>query len=1521
MSKQKVRKLTKLILFIFIFSIILTNVSLAVPPKRIFAERDSNDAGSSALSTKASLHTTQSNKEPAANQADSGVEEEADREKEQSINLLETEKNNEKEDFNRRPQLLITELSPNSRGGGIDYYEFFEVYNNTNQPQTLSNYSFTYQYMDTGVEKRFQLPAVTIDPHKAKVFWFNNGNRTLDDFNKNYGISLTSDQVIAFKDVFPGFINGGNRAIIIKNRSGAEIVSASYLAAESDNTGADIQYKYPTSGTKMEKHQVLAAPTPGTIDSVQIPANPVELDPIPPDTKAPVITFTPVTNANVFTTVKIKAVIKDNVADPFVTLYYKKEGDKTFTSLAMDESAKGSTKYSAEIPSMSAESKIVYYIEAADGTNHTKTKKYTLSIKKPKVDYRKIPSFLITEIAPDSTNVGSGDGYEFVEIYNNTDKDLNFRDYKIHYRNGIDPNTDISWPSSPENVVIPSRKTLVFWMMNGQNSEKKVADFNANYKTNLVENKDIVKIYRDGMANGAAKGLAVATNSNQEIAVSYYNDEFNVDDTHANKGIIYTYPADGSTRLKKISAGVEKATPGKVKRIQVPAEVVHIEDDNVKPTIKDVTRIKSINQKKDLHIIADASDNIGIKSVRLFYKSNTDKKYKQAILAENFDDLMYDYTIHTPEIIGKKFVEYYFVVSDGTNKVTSNKFKVQITTDLNNASLRLNVKNGDILRDEKILKGTSKTDSPNDVKLLIDGSEVTGNIYKSVENSAYFAFEASGVNTFFQNGVTIGKDIIRIFDDGVNDWDTITVPIDADRLQLGKNNISIRAGNKVSPFQLDVLEENRDNFKIRNVRLMLPNGTIIKDPTHKDVKKTYDLGESRPFEDFTFTIPEKYTTSKSYKWDTESVSDGKHIVHVQDKNEKTSISVLVDNTAPVLKTNIKEEKEYKGKFTINIEATDAVAGIKTMQVMLDAKEIEVPFKTSSSKLSPGEHKLTITAFDKVGNKAQKTVRFSVVNENPSKPELISSTAKVNGNPKLQVKVTDPTNDALHVSFYKGLQYDASKTQYVKAYKNAADVEPPNTMVPKGEQFFTTEDISLVSKEDQQYLITDSKTKFPYHRFDVTVDSSVDKTDVVELVWKGKSLKGRKVSMYAWNHLTNKWMTIDFKIAGQGSFELKGNAAVREFVKNNKINVLIQDEIPISPDQYDYTFVWMSDTQYYADSYPWIYERETNWIAEMKDEMKIKYVFHTGDIVDKSNQEYQWKDADKFMKVLEDNHIPYGVLAGNHDVDHKTSDYTQFSKWFGEDRFKDMSYYGGSYKNNRGHYDLISANGNDYIMLYMGWGVQDEDIKWMSDILKQFPDRKAILNFHEYLQVSGTRSPLGDKIYNQVVLPNKNVITVLSGHYHDSETLIDPIDDNRDGNPDRQVYQMLGDYQSGPEGGQGYIKLLHFNQKNNKIMVNTYSPYLDDYNFYDPSDFPEKDERNIQMDLQPNEKRVATDYFAVNIYTDKEIGKDKNVQSGGTAEIDWKDLAGNNQYYWYAVAEDDFTGRAVSDIWTFTKGGN
>ena len=428
------------------------------------------------------------------------------------------------------------------------------------------------------------------------------------------------------------------------------------------------------------------------------------------------------------------------------------------------------------------------------------------------------------------------------------------------------------------------------------------------------------------------------------------------------------------------------------------------------------------------------------------------------------------------------------------------------------------------------------------------------------------------------------------------------------------------------------------------------------------------------------------------------------------------------------------------------------------------------------------------------------------------------------------------------------------------------------------------------------------------------------SDQIELKWNGKSLPGRKVTMYAWNHTEGKWLVVDTKVATKEDFQLKGSVSGSGFVKNHSVQIIVQDEIAVS-NNYDYSFVWMSDTQYYSASYPHIYKKMTDWVNENQTKMNIKYVFHTGDLVDTAEDANQWNNANQAMKTLDMGKVPYGVLAGNHDVGHKTGDYTEFYKYFGENRFTSQDNYGESYKNNRGHYDLVSANGNDFIMVYMGWGVNDEDITWMNKVLAEHPDRMAILSFHEYMLVSGSRSPIGNKIFEKVVVPNKNVIATLSGHYHDSETLISDIDDNGDGTADRKVYQMLADYQGGPEGGQGFMRLLQVNPAENRIYVKTYSPYLDQYNFYDPTLYPGKDEFVIELgDLKPKEKVVSTDYFEVNVFTKNEIGTVKNVASGEAATVMWKKLEKANTYGWYVTVADAYKGKAVSEISQFTLKG-
>ena len=154
------------------------------------------------------------------------------------------------------------------------------------------------------------------------------------------------------------------------------------------------------------------------------------------------------------------------------------------------------------------------------------------------------------------------------------------------------------------------------------------------------------------------------------------------------------------------------------------------------------------------------------------------------------------------------------------------------------------------------------------------------------------------------------------------------------------------------------------------------------------------------------------------------------------------------------------------------------------------------------------------------------------------------------------------------------------------------------------------------------------------------------------------------------------------------FELKAKVNVGDTVRDNVLHVLIQDLFP-SPEDVDFTFAWVSDTQYYSDAYPDIYRTMMKYLVDQKEEKKITYSIHTGDIVDDWYRPDEWAVADESMKMLDDAGMNYGVVAGNHDVNFSEADYSEYYKYFGRDRFEKQPTYGDDNHNNRDHYDLVS----------------------------------------------------------------------------------------------------------------------------------------------------------------------------------------------------------------------------------------
>ena len=279
-----------------------------------------------------------------------------------------------------------------------------------------------------------------------------------------------------------------------------------------------------------------------------------------------------------------------------------------------------------------------------------------------------------------------------------------------------------------------------------------------------------------------------------------------------------------------------------------------------------------------------------------------------------------------------------------------------------------------------------------------------------------------------------------------------------------------------------------------------------------------------------------------------------------------------------------------------------------------------------------------------------------------------------------------------------------------------------------------------------------------------------------------------------------------------------------------------------------TVAWMTDTQHYAnhqakENVPDIYPIMTGFLRDKAEQMHLVYVVHTGDLVHVNDSEENWKVARDAMDLLEG--IPNGVLAGNHDMEPSKGGYKNYWKYFGEKRYDQQPCYGESYENNRGHYDLVTVSGRDYIFVYMSHAPDKKAVRFIVSSFQKHPDRVGILCLHDFITTEGTLSEAGEQLREQVVAKCPNVYMVLCGHRYGLYTLEDAFDDDGDGVKERTVYEIMMNYQAaGKQGGGGYLRLMQFDEQAHEIRCINYSPYLDDYDWLDD---PSHKENRYEMD--------------------------------------------------------------------------
>ncbi|MFG6402134.1 metallophosphoesterase [Microbacterium sp. P04] len=1166
----------------------------------------------------------------------------------------------------------------------------------------------------------------------------------------------------------------------------------------------------------------------------------------------------------------------------------------------------------------------------------------------------------VTEVLPDSKiNLGGSDAFEFIEVYNANSTPIDFSDYSINYLYP-DTSTATLWPAVPANVVIPGGETLVFWIKNGGNAALGEAEFNAAFGSSLTMGKNLVEITSAGMANGSARGVEVITNTGHSVSRSYYNMNLPTDDVQPDLGIRYIAGAEDPSLAEIVD--LAPATPGVVQEDQVPAGLQIVPADTIAPTITDRTPT-AIDPAADFLISFAIADNVDARTATMTLRNDVDATPLTLNLTDSGDGT-YTYEVPAVDLIGKSWYEYSVVVSDGTNDTSLATTRVGVTG-VDTSPVRLNVTDGQFVSGSTdIIAGGENY--PSTVELSIGDDTV--DTAPSLERAPVFAFQVSGVNFYFKNGVLVGdgpraeRDVLRIFDNTITSWETLSTAVPLEYTKQGDELVvSVWAGTKKAP-EID-LGENNDDFDIRTLRLVLPDGRTLTPTGYDDPSRVLGMGDSvnasngstgkYDYFDARFTLPDDAFSAVTHVWDTTKTQDGPVRVRAIDGTQTATRTVTVDNTAPVISSTIVDGSEYQGQIDINATVVDAGSGVAdgSMVATLDGAAITLPYTTSSVTLPAGQHELSITATDKVGNVATSKAVFTTFEEQPTGTILAPAEgAEVEaGNVTLQAQVTDPTDDKLDVSFLEGRRLDLADGEVATSagtVNDALDVQRDQPTTISSEQLQQLAAVDGVSTD------VSSDEEFPYQVFDLNT-GDITPGSQVRATWSGRANADATVLLYAMRADGSGWdeVTRHVATADDEQFTLTGVIDAATYAVDGKVRMLVQHsegfagenlsnrDTAVTPhnaedvarSDYDFTFGWESDTQYYNENTmpgdPFKHQKAIHsYLLDQRDELNLQYLFHTGDIVDDWDQEYQWKDnADPQYQRLDDADLPYGVLAGNHDVGHELEDYSAYSTWFGEDRFADNPWYGGSYEDNRGHYDLISAGGIDFIMVYQGWGPDDAEIAWMNEVLAQYPDRVAIIAQHEFILTTGGLGEIPQRILDEVVATNPNVKMVFSGHYHDALTRTDSFDDNGDGVNDRDVFSLLFDYQGLPEGGLGYLRLLHFDNEGERMMVRTYSPSLDVYNSDDlnllaegpdPYANQEFELTYDQLGIEPGVRTLGTDAFTAEILTTSEIAAFPQVNSPAVLTATWP-LAELGDRGWYVKTTDPYDAVDYSPVSMFS----
>jgi hypothetical protein len=263
---------------------------------------------------------------------------------------------------------------------------------------------------------------------------------------------------------------------------------------------------------------------------------------------------------------------------------------------------------------------------------------------------------------------------------------------------------------------------------------------------------------------------------------------------------------------------------------------------------------------------------------------------------------------------------------------------------------------------------------------------------------------------------------------------------------------------------------------------------------------------------------------------------------------------------------------------------------------------------------------------------------------------------------------------------------------------------------------------------------------------------------------------------------------------------------------------------------------------------------------------IVFMAHLGDLTE-DGLATEFGPVGNVFDYLDERHVAYSVLAGNHDVNSSTDDQrgpTPYLDTMGPQRFKNSPSFTGSDSTGYNTAHIFTAGGREWLLLALDWRTSSEGFAWANQVIKDHPSLPVILTTHEIatptyddtiypLQYGDPEndaelSSYGQQVWDELINGNDQIFLTLNGHYWPPgrATL-----KNAKGN---DVHVHITNYQNRYYGGAAMIRLYHFDLQRNVIDVETVAPWF----LEQPAE-----QRNL-LAAQEARLTTATDYFSVQI---------------------------------------------------------